>query len=121
MSAFVISKRTDGKFKFIYASRKGKAIFTSISCRDKSDCELIIAAIRANTSDFTFTKKWTNSEKCFFRISKGGLVVATSRKFSTERMLKKGINQIMKYVPTAEILDFSEDEDVFAEKDTAVN
>ena len=121
MSAFVISKRQDGKFKFIYASRKGKAIFTSISCREKSDCEMIIAAIRDKTSDFTFTKNWTNSEKCFFRISKGGLVVATSRKFSTERMLKKGIEQILKYVPKAETLDFSQDEDIFAEKDTTVN
>lgn len=115
MSAFVISKRFDGNYKFTFASRKGKTIFTSIPCKQKSDCELIIAAIKNNTSDFAFTKMRTGSGKYFFRISKGGLVLATSRKFSTELMLKKGIDQILKYIPAAETLDFSEDEDIFSD------
>ena len=117
MSAFVISKRLDGNFKFTFASRKGKTIFTSISCNEKSDCEQIIAAIQNDISNFTFTRKRTGSGKYFFRLSKGGLVLATSRKFSTERLLLKGIDQIMKYVPVAETLDFSENEDLFAETD----
>ncbi len=117
MSAFVISKRLDGNFKFTFASRKGKTIFTSISCKEKLDCELIIAALQKDLSSFTFTKKRTGSGKYFFRLSRGGLVLATSRKFSTERMLLKGIDQIMKYVPVAETLDFSENEDVFADAD----
>ena len=113
MSAFVISKR-DGNYKFTFASRKGKTIFTSISCKGKADCEQIIAAIRDNTTDFTFTRMRTGSGKFFFRISRNGLVLANSRKFSTELMLKKGIDQILKYVPTAVTLDFSEDESVFS-------
>lgn len=114
MSAFIISKR-DGNFKFTFASRKGKTIFTSISCKEKSDCELIIAAIRENITDFTFTRMRTGSGKYHFRISRNGLVLANSRKFSTELMLKKGIDQIMKYVPEAVTLDFSEDEPVFSD------
>lgn len=117
MSAFVISKRLDGNYKFTFASRKGKTIFTSIPCKDKSDCELIIAAVQNDISNFTFTKKRTGSGKYFFRLSKSGLVLATSRKFSTERMLLKGIDQIMKYVPAAETLDFSENEDIFSDAD----
>ena len=117
MSAFVISKRLDGEYKFTWASRKGKTIFTSIPCKQKSDCEQIIAAIRENISDFTFTKKRTGSGKYFFRLSRGGLVLATSRKFSTGLVLRKGIEQIMKYIPNAETLDFSEDEDIFADVD----
>ncbi len=115
MSAFVISKRSDGNYKFTWASRKGKTIFTSIPCKQKSDCELMIAAIRGNISNFTFTRKRTGGGKYFFRLSKGGLVLATSRKFSTELMLKKGIDQILKYVPDAETLDFSENESIFAD------
>lgn len=117
MSAFVISKRQDEKYEFKFASRRGNALFTSIPCREKSDCELIITAIKDNTSSFTFTKTKLSSKKYYFRLSRNGLVLATSRKFSTERMLQKGIDQILTYVPTAEILDFSENELIFSDTD----
>ena len=117
MSAFVISKRFDGNYKFTFASRKGKTIFTSIPCKKKSDCELMIAAIRDNTSDFTFSRTRNGSGKYSFRLTRNGLVLANSRKFSTEMMLKKGIDQILKYVPTAETLDFSENELIFSDED----
>jgi uncharacterized protein YegP (UPF0339 family) len=73
----------------------------------------MIAAIRDNIALFTFTKNGTASGKYFFRLSKDGLVLATSRKYSTELSLKKGINEIMLYVDRAETLDFSEDSLVF--------
>lgn len=114
---FVISKRFNGEYKFVFASRKGTTIFTSISCKQKSDCELMIAGIKENISLFHFTKNSTASGKYFFRLSKGGLVLATSRKFSTELMLQKGINDIIKYMSRAEILDFSENEFVFPDAD----
>ena len=115
MSAFVISKRDNGNYKFTFASRKGKTIFTSIACREKSDCEKIIYTIQADLESFTFRKARAGSGKYFFRITRGGLVLATSRKFSTELMLQKGIEQFLKYVPEAETLDFSINEDVFAD------
>lgn len=115
MSAFVISKRLNGSYKFTFANRRGKTIFTSIACRDKSDCELIISTLQNNFSSFTFRRARTGSGKYFFRITRGGLVLATSRKFTTERLLQKGIDQFMKYGLTAETLDFSENEDVFAD------
>lgn len=118
MGMFVISKRYNGEYKFVFTSRKGKTIFTSISCKQKSDCELMISGIRENIALFAFTKNATASGKYFFRLSKGGLVLATSRKYSTELSLKKGIDEIMKYVPLSEILDFSEDEFVFPEAET---
>lgn len=119
MSAFVISKRPNGDYKFTFASRKGRTIFTSIPCRQKSDCELMIAAIQRDTDSFSFRKARTGSGKYFFRIARGGLVLATSRKFSTELMLRKGIDQFMKYLPAAETLDFSENESIFSDADAA--
>ncbi|NJY61927.1 DUF1508 domain-containing protein [Salinimicrobium sp. CDJ15-81-2] len=116
MSAFVISKRDNGNFKFSFASRKGKTIFTSIACREKSDCEKIIETIQHDLESFTFRKARTGSGKYFFRITRGGFVLATSRKFSTELMLQKGIDQFLKFVPEAETLDFSISEDVFTEQ-----
>jgi uncharacterized protein YegP (UPF0339 family) len=117
MGMFVISKRYNGDFKFVFTSRRGKTIFTSISCKRKSDCEMMIAGIKENLPLFAFTKNKTAAGKNFFRLSKGGLVLATSRKYSTELRIQKGINEILKYVPTSEILDFSENEFVFPDAD----
>lgn len=113
MGMFVISKRYNGDYKFVYTSRKGKTIFTSISCKQKSDCELMINAIRENIEMFAFTKNTTASGKYFFRLSKGGLVLATSRKYSTELSLKKGVNEILKYVSRSETLDFADNDFAF--------
>ncbi|MEG9327189.1 hypothetical protein SAMN04488034_101170 [Salinimicrobium catena] len=117
MSAFVISKRSNENFKFTFANRRGKTIFTSIACKEKSDCELIISTLQNDLESFTFRKARTGSGKYFFRITRGGLVLATSRKFSTERLLQKGIDQFMKYGLSAETLDFSENEDIFVDVD----
>ncbi|MEL4308266.1 DUF1508 domain-containing protein [Joostella sp. CR20] len=111
---FVISKRQSGAYKFVFTNRKGKTIFTSISCKRKSDCEVMIKGIRENIEFFTFTKKSTPSGKHFFRLSKGGLVLATSRKYSTPLMLEKGIDEILRFVPEAEFLDFSDPVEVFS-------
>jgi len=113
MAIFVISKRDNGDYKFVFSSRKGKVIFTSIGCKHKSDCEQIIDAIRDNLDLFSFTKNITASGRYFFRLSKGGLVLASSRKYASEYSLKKSITEISKYVISAETLDFSEDQFVF--------
>ena len=117
MGAFVISKRFNGDYKFIFASRKGKTIFTSIGCKQKSDCELMIAAIKHNMDLFAFTKIRTAAGKYYFRLSKDGLVLANSRKYSTELMLKKGVDEIVKYVHMAETLDFSEGDFAFPDEE----
>ena len=46
--------------------------------------------------------------KHFSRLSKDVLVLAHSRKYSTELILQIGIDEIINYVSTAEVLDFSE-------------
>ena len=117
MGAFVISKKLNGDYKFIFASRKGKTIFTSIGCKFKSDCELMIAEIKTNTGTFAFTKVRNAGGKFFFRLSKDGLVLANSRKFTTELLLQKGIDEIVKYVSISEILDFSEPSLAFPDAD----
>lgn len=115
MGIFVISNRLNGDYKFVFASRKGKTIFTSIGCKHKSDCEKMIAAFRENINLFALTQYKKAADKHFFRISKDGLVLANSRKYSTALMLSKGIDEIRKHAPIAEVLDFSENEAVFSE------
>lgn len=117
MGTFVISKRVNGDYKFIFATRKGKTIFTSIGCNNKSDCEKIIAAIQGNIEQFTLTRSKNAAGKYFFRLAKDGLVLATSRKFSTEFMFQKGIDNIKEHLPNSETLDFSENEFVFPDSE----
>lgn len=113
MAMFVISKRSNGHYKFDFTSRRGTPIFSSMACKHKSDCELIIQAVREAFDGFTLTRKSTPAGKHFFRLSKNGLVLATSRYFSTPLRLEKGLEEIQKYMEEAEILDFSENGDVF--------
>lgn len=120
MGTFVISKRYNGDYKFIFASRRGKTIFTSIGCKQKSDCELMIDGIKSNTGQFAFTKVRNAAGKYFFRLSKDGLVLANSRKYSTELRLRKGIDEITMYVAAAEVLDFSESDFAFPDEGAVV-
>ena len=115
MGAFVISTKINGEFKFAYAARRGKTIITGIGCREKADCEKIIAAFQENISQFTITRIRQSSGKHFFRISKDGLVLANSRKFTTELLMQKGLNDFLNSVAQAETLDFSHQADVFGD------
>jgi len=118
MGTFVVSKRFNGDFKFVFTSRKGKVIFTSVGCKSKEVCEVMMEEMKSNIAGFSFTKVKNAGGKNFFRLSKEGCVLANSRKYSTELMLQKGIDEIVKYVSIAEVLDFSEDNLVFPDAES---
>lgn len=113
MGVFVISKRDNGQYKFSFDTRRKKTIFTSISCKRKSDCEMMIDGIRQNIGVLNFTRNRRGSGKLFFRISSGGFVLATSRNFNTEFSMQKAMEDVLKFVPKGEVIDFSENDFVF--------
>ncbi len=113
MGVFVITKRDNGQYKFSFDTRRKKTIFTSISLKRKSDCEQMIEAMRQNIANLTYTRNRRASGKLFFRISRGGFVLATSRNFNTEFSMKKAMDDVLKYLPKGEIIDFSENDFVF--------
>lgn len=113
MGTFLISKRDNGHYKFVFNSKKGKTILTSISYHQKADCEQMVLWFKENVPLFTFTKVRNAAGKYFFRMTKDGLVLANSRKYTTELLMAKGIDEITLWVPKAEILDFSDTDFVF--------
>jgi uncharacterized protein YegP (UPF0339 family) len=113
MGAFVISKRFNGDYKFVFTSRKGKTIFTSPGYASKEDCELKLAVVKDNIENSTYMRFKAAGGKFFFRLIIAEQIIATSRKYTTELRLQKGIDEIMKSAATSEVLDFSEDEFVF--------
>ena len=115
MGAFVISKRFNGDFKFVFTSRKGKTIFTSKGYANKLDCESGIELLKANLETSTYVKLRASNGKYFFRLVLEEQILASSRKYSTELRLQKGINEIIQYGFKAEILDFSGSDFLFAD------
>jgi uncharacterized protein YegP (UPF0339 family) len=107
MASFVITKRFSGEYKFEFTSRKAKTIFTSNAYELRMDCEADAEYIRSVLESCSYVKFKTTKGKFFFRVVVDGEVKAVSRKYSTELMVQKGIDEIVKYGARAEILDFS--------------
>jgi len=113
MGTFVISKRFDDRYKFVFTSRKGKTIFTSPSFELKMECEDSIELIKANIEKYTYVKARAANGKYFFKMMLEDSIIATSRKYTTPLLLQKGIDEIILAASKSEVLDFSVDEFVF--------
>lgn len=113
MGTFVISKRFDDLYKFVFTSRKGKTIFTSPSFELKMDCEQSIEEIKANIENYTYVKSRAANGKYFFKMMLDETVIATSRKYTTPLLLEKGIDEIIRTAVKSDVLDFTMNEFVF--------
>lgn len=108
MGTFVLSIKENGDYKYTYNNRRGKTIVTSISFKDKIDCLESIVLLKRGFETLSFPKFKTSSGKFFFRVILDGNVHCASRKFTTVLRMEKGMNDIMKYFTSGEILDFTE-------------
>jgi len=113
MGTFVISKRFDDHYKFVFTSRKGKTIFTSPSFELKMECEDSIEAIKTNIEKYTYVKARVANGKYFFKMMLEDTVIATSRKYTTPLLLEKGIDEIIRTAVKSDVLDFTMNEFVF--------
>ena len=116
MGAFVISRRFNDEYKFVFTSRKGKVIFTSLSYELKFECEEDIEKFKLNIEQAKFLKFKGSGGKYFFKLMLGEVHFATSRKYTTELLLQKGIKEIVTYGSRSEILDFSSSESIFEDE-----
>jgi uncharacterized protein len=117
MGAFVISRRFNDEYKFVFTSRKGKVIFTSLSYELKFECEEDIENFKINIDQAKFLKFKGSGGKYFFKLMLGEVHFATSRKYTTELLLQKGVKEIVSYASKAEILDFSSNELIFEDEE----
>ena len=113
MGTFVISKRISGDYKFEYTSRKGKPIFTSNSYELRMDCETDVELLSSVLDKCLFMRFKTTKGKFFFKVVLDDEVKAISRKYATELMVQKGIDEIIKYGKKSEILDFTTSQVIF--------
>ncbi len=115
MGTFVISKRFDERYKFVFTSRKGKIIFTSLSMELKMECEDCIEIIKDKIENFIYVKSRAANGKYFFKMMLDETLIATSRKYTTPLLLEKGIDEIVRTASKSEILDFSINDFVFVD------
>lgn len=120
MGAFVISRRFNDEYKFVFTSRKGKVIFTSLSYELRFECEEDIERFKRAVDLSKFLKFKGSGGKYFFKLMLDGVHFATSRKYTTELLLQKGIKEIVTYASKAEILDFSSNESIFEDEEVSV-
>lgn len=107
MSAFVISLKENGKFKYTFNNRKGNTVLTSMEYHSKEAIHGTINFLKQNIEQVSFYRFRTPSGKFFFRLAIQDNIYATSRKFNTELRFQKGIEEVERRFLEAEILDFT--------------
>lgn len=115
MGAFVISKRFNDEYKFVFTSRRGKVIFTSGSYELKFECEAAVERFKLEVDNAVYAKQRFSDGKYYFKLMLDNMFFARSRKYSTELRLQKGIDEVKRDAVRSEILDFSANEDVFVD------
>ncbi len=113
MGTFVITKRISDLYKYEFVSRKGKPIFISKDFDLRFECENEIEKLKTKLEDCFFMQFKSTKGKFYFKIVLQEQEIAISRKFSTQLMMQKSINEIIKYGNQSEILDFSLELDIF--------
>lgn len=113
MGTFVIAQRISGAYKYEFVSRKGKTIFTSNDFELRFECEEEIEVLKNALDKCVFMRFKSSTGKFFFRLIMDEKEVAVSRRYTTQLLLQKGIDEIIKYADKAEFLDFSSAEDIF--------
>jgi uncharacterized protein YegP (UPF0339 family) len=105
MANFVISKKLNGDFKFEFTSRKGRVVFSSKGFAEQTQCLEAIQKIQHQ--ELSFLKCKSSGNKQFFKVECNGFVVGISRKYTTDILMQKGIDEIKANYTIAETLDFS--------------
>jgi uncharacterized protein YegP (UPF0339 family) len=113
MGTFVITKRQNGYYKYEFTSRKGKAILISNDFELRFECEEDIELFKKCIDTVFFMKFRSKNGKFFFKVILNENQIAISRKYTTELLLQKGIDEIKRTIFKSEILDFSNQDLIF--------
>ncbi|WP_395062904.1 DUF1508 domain-containing protein [Flavobacterium sp.] len=113
MGTFVITKRQNGYYKYEFTSRKGKTILISNDFELRFECEENIEYFKNAIEDIFFMKFKSKNGKLYFKIIIKEKEIAVSRKYTTQLLMQKGIDEIIRSIHKSEILDFSSQDLVF--------
>jgi uncharacterized protein YegP (UPF0339 family) len=112
MGTFVITKRQKGCYKYEFISRKGNTLLISNDFELRFECEENIELLKRSIDTIFIMKFKSNKGKFYFKIILSEKEIAVSRKFSTEIVLQKGIDELKK-ASKSDVLDFSCNNSIF--------
>jgi uncharacterized protein YegP (UPF0339 family) len=113
MGTFVISQRLSGLYKYEFTSRKGKTIFTSNDFELRFEAEEEILRLKAMIESVVFMRFRSSRGKFYFKIILDKCEVAKSRQYTTQLLMQKGVDEILRTLAVSEILDFSSSDEIF--------
>ncbi len=118
MATFVITKKLGGEYKYELQSRKAKTIFTSNAFELRFEAEEEIKYLKLAIDQVFFMRFRSPNGKFYAKLILEEKEIAKTRKYATQLMLEKGINEIVKYGAQAETVDFSNQDFVFVDFDS---
>jgi uncharacterized protein YegP (UPF0339 family) len=113
MGTFVITKRQNGYYKYEFTSRRGKTILISNDFELRFECEEDIDLFKKCIDSVFFMKFKSKNGKFYFKVILKEKEIAVSRKYTTQLLLQKGIDEIIRTIFKSEILDFSNQDLIF--------
>lgn len=107
MGKFVISKRSNGEFRFNLKAGNGEIILASEGYNAKSGCENGIDSVRKNApDDGRYERKTATNGKHYFNLkAANGQVIGTSEMYETEPGRENGIDSVKRNAPAATVED----------------
>lgn len=107
MGKFIISKRTDGDFKFNLKAGNGQVILKSQGYGSKSSCENGIESVRTHSQDDSkFERNGAKDGRCYFNLKAGnGQIIGTSQMYESENGMENGIESVKNNAPGSSVED----------------
>lgn len=109
MEKFVISKNTNGEFKYEFLDQFGELIFEKSGYKTRTMCLKVIESIKNNAQDDSkFYRKRTADDQCYFNLkSSNGQIIAISKMYPDKASREEGIAFIKTKSISASIEDYS--------------
>ena len=107
MGTFVITKSSNGEFRFKLNAGNGQTILVSEGYNAKSGCTNGIDSVKENAqNEARFEKKTASNGKYYFVLKAGnGQIIGNSEMYESESGRDNGIESVQKNAPTATIDD----------------
>lgn len=107
MGKFVITKSSNGEFRFKLKAGNGEPILSSEGYTSKANCENGIESVRNNSKiDERFEKKTASNGKHYFNLkASNGQVIGTSEMYESTSGRDNGIASVKTNAPTATVED----------------
>lgn len=109
MGKFVISKNTNGEFKYEFLNNNEDVILEKSAYKNKAMCLKVIESIKRNAQDDSkFFRKRTADNECYFNLkSSNGQILGSSKIFEDKATRENAIQFVKMVSANAAVEDYS--------------